>query len=115
MAEEEYVAERKLVGNLEALDEPAVEATLPAAHGHSDEEALGVLEAMRAAAPDDPFWKGVAEMEPDASGARVRFHEPLVPRDLNVDGVRVECHLHDREALAAAREAAGRAACAARA
>jgi oligopeptide/dipeptide ABC transporter ATP-binding protein len=105
MAEEDYEAERELVGNLDVLDEPAVEATLPAGHGRSDEEALGVLEAMRAATSDDPFWKGVADMQPDASGARVRFHQPLEPRDLDVDGVRVECHLHDREALAAAREA----------
>ena len=83
-----------------------MEATLPAAHGHSDEDALRVLEELRAAAPEDPFWKGVAEVQPDASGARVRFHEPRVPRELDVDGVRVECHLHDPEALAAARAAA---------
>ncbi|MQA75119.1 MAG: ATP-binding cassette domain-containing protein [Solirubrobacterales bacterium] len=106
MAEEEYERERELVGELDSLDEPAVEASLPAGPGHTDEEALGVLEAMRAEAPDDPFWKGVAELQPDGSGARVRFHEPLVPRDLEVDGARVECHLHDPEALAAARAAA---------
>jgi peptide/nickel transport system ATP-binding protein len=106
MGKEEYEAERELVGDLDVLDEPAVEATLPAAHGHSDEDALRVLEELRAAAPEDPFWKGVAEVQPDGSGARVRFHEPRVPRELDHDGVRVECHLHDPEALAAARAAA---------
>ena len=106
MGEEEYEAERALIGDLDTLDEPTVEATLPAAHGHSDEDALRVLEELRAVAPEDPFWKGVAEVQPDASGARVRFHEPRVPGDQDVDGVRVECHLHDPEALAAARAAA---------
>jgi hypothetical protein len=62
---------------------------------------------MRADAPDDPFWKGVASTEIEATGVRVRFHEGLEPRDLDLDGTRVQCHLHDPEALEAARRARG--------
>ena len=34
----------------------------------------------------------------------MKFHEGLEPRQLDVDGVEVECHLHDPDALAAARK-----------
>jgi len=68
---------------------------------------MKVLDAMRSDAPDDPFWKGVAGTEVESGGVRVRFHEPRDPRDLDVAGSRVQCHLFDDEALAAARELGG--------
>ena len=43
----------------------------------------GVLEAMRAAAPDDPLWKGVAETEALDDAVEVSFNhgaEPRAPR-----------------------------------
>ena len=32
----------------------------------------------------------------------IRWHEPVTPRAIDVDGVSVECHLYDEEALAEA-------------
>ena len=106
MPEPEYEAERELVGDLEALDEPSLEAVLPAASGRSSEDAMRVLEAMRADTPDDPFWKGVAEIGVVNGGARVRFNPGPEPRELAVDGTAVQCHLHDADALEAAQRAA---------
>ncbi len=100
--EDDYERERALIGDLDTLDEPATEALLPAAPGVGGAAAAEVLEAMRAAAPDDPFWTGVAATSVEAEGVRVRFHEPREPRDLEVGRSMVRCHLHDPEALAAA-------------
>ena len=104
-AEEDYEAERALVGDLDQLDEPALETVLPVADGRDAEEAIRMLDPMRVAAPDDPFWSGVAETTLDDRGVRVHFNPPLVPRGIELDGTRVECHLHDPEALAAAEAA----------
>jgi peptide/nickel transport system ATP-binding protein len=108
MPEAEYETDRKLVGDLDELDEPSLEAILPAGEGRFPQDALEVLGAMRASDRDDPFWKGVAETELSERGVRVRFNDALVPRSLDVGETRVECHLHDEEALAAARAASGR-------
>jgi oligopeptide/dipeptide ABC transporter ATP-binding protein len=105
LPEESYEAERELIGDLDELDEPSLDTVLPAGGGHTAEDAMGVLQAMRADAPEDPIWKGVAESGIDERGARVRFNEALVPRNLEVEGTQVECHLHDAEALAAAERA----------
>ena len=60
----EYEAERELIGDLDALDQAVVrDACCPLRGGHAGENAEQVLEAMRADAPDDPLWKGVAETE----------------------------------------------------
>ena len=107
---ERFEAERARVGDLESLDAPVTDALLPAAPGGSGEEAMGSLDALRADAPDDPFWKGVAAVEQEEGGARVRFHEPIDPREIADGDSLVRCHLHDEEALARAaaiREAAG--------
>jgi peptide/nickel transport system ATP-binding protein len=106
LPEEQYEAERQRIGDLDELDAASFEATLPAAPGHDASEALEVLESMRSDAPDDPIWKGTASVELADRGVAVRFHHGAEPRPLEVDGVRVECHLHDEAALAAARDAA---------
>jgi oligopeptide/dipeptide ABC transporter ATP-binding protein len=106
LPEEEYKAERELIGDLyELVEEPTLDAVLPAAQGRSAEEAMGVLDSMRAASPNDPLWTGVAEATLDERGARVRFNPGLEPRKLELGGVEVECHLHDPEALDAAKQA----------
>jgi hypothetical protein len=66
---------------------------------------MGVLEAMRRDAPDDPVWKGVADTGIAPGGASVRFNEALEPRHLKIEQTEVECHLYDDEALAAAERA----------
>jgi oligopeptide/dipeptide ABC transporter ATP-binding protein len=109
LSEEDYEAERERIGDLDELDEPSLDAVLPAARGRTAEEAMGVIEAMRRDAPDDPVWKGIAETELDQRGARVRFNEAIDPRHLVVEQTEVECHLYDSEALDAAARARERA------
>jgi len=65
-----------------------------------------VLDAMRAEAPEDPFWKGIASTETGADGVRVEFNHGVEPRPLDVSGVEVECHLHDPDAIEAAERVA---------
>jgi oligopeptide/dipeptide ABC transporter ATP-binding protein len=108
MPEEEYEAERRIVGDLDSLDAPATVAHLRAGAGHSGGEVLELLERLRAAAPEDPFWKGVAGIEAHLNEAVVRFHEGMEPRDVRSGETVVECHLHDADALERARELAGR-------
>ncbi len=81
---------------------------LPAGGGAA-ENAEVVLEAMHEHAPDDPLWKGVAKTEVVNDGVAVSFHPGLEPRKLEVDGVELECHLHDAEAMEAARELGAKA------
>jgi peptide/nickel transport system ATP-binding protein len=106
---DQFEQERARVGDLDGLDSPASEALLPAAPGESGEEAMSVLDAMRADAPDDPFWRGVASTEVVADGVRVSFNEPIDPREIAEGEALVRCHLHDEEALARARELRGEA------
>ena len=94
-----YERERALVGELDDLDVAESEAFLPAADGGSGEEAAGVLEAMRADAPADPFWSGVASTSVEPDGVRIGFHTPREPRDLEVGRSVVNCHLHDPGAI----------------
>ncbi len=95
-----------MIGDLDELDEPTFDARLPAGGGHSGADAGEVLAAMRSATPDDPLWKGVAETEATDDAVEVSFNHGAEPRRLEVDGVEVECHLHDPEALEAAKRAA---------
>ena len=106
LSEQEYQREREMIGDLDELDQPTFDSRLPAGDGHSGEDAAEVLEAMRSAAPDDPMWKGVARTEVAGDGVEVEFNHGAEPRPLDVDGVEVECHLHDPEALEAAKRAA---------
>ena len=106
LPEEDFERERAMIGDLEELDQPTFDSRLPAGDGHSGEDAAEVLAAMRSAAPDDPIWTGVAATEVVADGVEVEFNHGAEPRRLEVDGVEVECHLHDPEALEAAKRAA---------
>jgi oligopeptide/dipeptide ABC transporter ATP-binding protein len=102
LEEREFEAERALVGNLAALDQPGTECVLPAGAGKRGEDAKRVLDELRAEAPDDPFWKGVASATSEPHGARVRFQDYVDPRQVEAGPVRVLCHLYDDEALARA-------------
>jgi oligopeptide/dipeptide ABC transporter ATP-binding protein len=100
--EGEYQAERAVIGDLGSLDEPGTEARLAAASGHSGAEVAEVLEKLRRDAPDDPFWRGVREVETGEGQVVVRFHEPIEPREVQAGEAKVLCHLHDPEAIAEA-------------
>jgi len=105
MPEAEYRAEREVIGSLEPLDEPAMSAVLEPASGHAPREVLELIHRLRADAPDDPFWKGVAEVRERGGAVAIRFHDGLEPRDVEAGRSRLECHLYDPEALAAAERA----------
>jgi peptide/nickel transport system ATP-binding protein len=102
LSEAEFEEERKLVGDLDALDEPSTDALLEPGPEAGPEDAGSMIGRLKAQDPDDPFWTGVEETSIEEDGAHVRFHNPVEPRTLDVGGATVECHLHDPEALAAA-------------
>ena len=107
LPEPEFEAERAAIGDLDDLDASATRARVPAAAGHHGEEVLEIVERLRADAPDDPFWRGVAEVSAEPGGVEVSFHEGIEPRNLPVGESRVECHLYDADARARAREVSG--------
>jgi oligopeptide/dipeptide ABC transporter ATP-binding protein len=108
MPEPEYRAEREVIASLEPLDSPATTTRLEPASGHTAAEVSGVIDRLRADSPEDPFWKGVAAIGAEDGGVTIRFHDGLDPRDVHAGPSRLQCHLYDEEALAAA-EAARRA------
>jgi hypothetical protein len=59
-----------------------------------------LLAELRKSTPEDPFWRGVVSVEPQANGVTVRFHDHVTPElqpvvDV-VDPVEVACHLYRR-------------------
>ena len=105
MPEPEYRAEREVFGSLDPLDVPATSARIEPASGHSPVEVADIIERLRTDAPDDPFWKGVAAIEAEDAAVSIRFHERLEPRDVQAGESRLQCHLYDEKALAAAEAA----------
>ncbi len=109
MAEPEYRAEREVLESLDPLDAPATSARLEPASGHDAAEISEIVERLRADAPEDPFWKGVAQMGVEDGAFAIRYHDGLDPRDVRVGESQLQCHLYDEEALAAAEVARGEA------
>ncbi len=109
MGEDEYEAEQAAVGDLSALDAPATHVRLRPAGGRG-QEALAVLERLRAADPAEPFWKGVRAVQAGEDDVEIEWLEPLEPRLVSAGHVQVECHLYDERALGAAEAAAAEAA-----
>ena len=103
LPEPEFETERALIGDLDALDDPATECVLPSASGKRGEDVKRVLDALRAEASDDPFWRGVASVATEPHGVRVRFHQGIDPREVEAGPARLRCHLYDDEALARAK------------
>jgi len=101
-AQELYEAEQSVMGDLTALDEPAAHVRLKAGSGHSGAEIVALLDSIRQASPDAPFWKGVKRINAEGDHADVEWHEPIAPRPLDHGTTTVECHLYDEDALAEA-------------
>ena len=98
LSEEEFDAERAVLGDLGALDSSEREVVIPAGSGHEGGDVMAIFDSIREAAPDDPLWRGVESMEAAGDGVRVRFRASLEPRPLDIGGAVVRCHLHDPEA-----------------
>ena len=101
-AQEDYEAERALMGDLSALDEPATHVRLKAGAGKTGGEIVGLLETIREESLDAPFWKGLRRVSADGQFADIEWYEPIAPRPLDQGDTVVECHLYDDEALAEA-------------
>jgi oligopeptide/dipeptide ABC transporter ATP-binding protein len=93
VAEEEYERERAEIGEPVELD-AGMRVRLPDARAGSG-AAAALLGEIRAADPDEPFWSGVHDVEPESDGVRVDFGEPVDPLLRDVGQVQVACHLHD--------------------
>ena len=105
LPEEQFEAERAVLGELGSLDARATDdVRLDAAPGHGGDEVFEIVERLRQDRPDDPFWRGVAEVRAEPEALVIRFHEGIVPREVSAGRSQVRCHLHDPEALARARE-----------
>jgi peptide/nickel transport system ATP-binding protein len=109
MPEPEYRAEREVIGSLDEMNVPSTSARIEPASGHTTAEVAEIIERLRIDAPDDPFWKGVAAIDTEGPAVSIRFHEGIEPRDVQEGPSRLQCHLYDEDALAAAqRDAAAR-------
>ena len=109
MPEPEYRAEREVIGSLDEMNVPSTSARIEPASGHTTAEVAEIIERLRIDAPDDPFWKGVAAIHTEGPAVSIRFHEGIEPRDVQEGPSRLQCHLYDEDALAAAqRDAAAR-------
>jgi oligopeptide/dipeptide ABC transporter ATP-binding protein len=91
--EGEYERERAVVGDPIELDAGA-SARLPDVQAGSG-AAAALLADIRRDEPDEPFWRGVRALEPEPTGVRLDFNEPVDPALRDVGQVRVACHLHD--------------------
>jgi oligopeptide/dipeptide ABC transporter ATP-binding protein len=93
---EEYEAERPLFGDLEALAAVGSNSKVRVeAHGGATGGDLhSILERVRTADPDEPFWTGVRSMTPDADGVEIEWNERREPRLVQSGPVEVECHLY---------------------
>jgi peptide/nickel transport system ATP-binding protein len=102
MAPEEFERERRLVGELDALEGVTEKALLPAGDRASGGQVQELIDSLRTSEPDARIWKGVREVNAVQGGAVVEFHEAMEPRHLLDGAVEVECHLYDEEAKARA-------------
>jgi peptide/nickel transport system ATP-binding protein len=103
---EAYDAERALVGNLGDLNTSGDVARLTP--GSGDAQALhALLERIVADNPQEPFWRGVADITIEAGQVVLRFEPGVDPGLLQVGAVQVACHLHD-PAYVNQRQATGR-------
>ncbi len=91
---EEYDEETRLVGSLDHLDDSATEVTFG---DGSPAEIRALIERMKAETPDEPFWKGVASIDDDGKGVRLRFVDGEDPALRRAGGVDVACVLYPDE------------------
>jgi oligopeptide/dipeptide ABC transporter ATP-binding protein len=105
MPEPDYRAEREAIASLDPLDIPATSARIEPASGHTSAEVAEIIERLRTDAPDDPFWTAVAAIETGSDAVSIRFHDGIEPRDVQAGKSRLQCHLYDPDALAAAEAA----------
>jgi peptide/nickel transport system ATP-binding protein len=97
LPEEQYERERALIGDLAQVDTPASSVEVPAGKGCHGRDVVELLETVRADAPDDPFWRGVRDIQAADGHARVEFQPAHDPALKQQGRVQVACHLWDPE------------------
>jgi oligopeptide/dipeptide ABC transporter ATP-binding protein len=87
-----FTEERELTGDLDHLDDSTTDARLGS--GPRARAVAQLLERIRAENPDEPLWRGVDEVVPEADGVHVRFHPGVDPALRRAGGVEVACVLY---------------------
>lgn len=87
-------ADKRVLGKLDALDEPSQQVSLGKGRAA---EAKALLERIRDENPEEPMWTGVDSMEVTDAGVEVRFHESEDPRLRRDGSVDVACVLYPGE------------------
>ena len=87
-----YERERRLVGDLDRLDEPTRTATIGS--GGSASDVRRMLDTIRQERPEEPLWQGVSDIGEGSDGVTVRFHDGVDPALRRSAGVDVACILH---------------------
>lgn len=84
---EDFHRERRIVGDIGALDEAALTAVLPAGPGHGAQDVAALLQRIQSQDAQEPMWSGVRSVDTEPGGVRVRFREDCVDPPLyQVDG-----------------------------
>ncbi len=101
--DDEYDQQRRVVGELSALDEPSVQAHVPAGSGHTAEDVNGLLDRIRDEDPREPLWTGVRDVRAQDGGVAVDFRDDYVDPPLyDVAGQHVACLLYRDNPVASA-------------
>jgi oligopeptide/dipeptide ABC transporter ATP-binding protein len=87
-----YEKEQALLGKLDGLDEPAESVTIGT--GSNAAEVRRMLDSIRAERPEEPFWKGVADISEGPNGVTLTFQTGVDPALRRSGGVEVACVLH---------------------
>ena len=91
----EFDQQRRVVGNIDALDVPAVRAHLPAGVGHTAADVKDLLDQIRTDDPREPLWTGVRDVRPGEGGVTVDFRDDFVDPPLyDVGAQQVACLLY---------------------
>lgn len=89
--QEDYERERAVVGDLERLEVPSVEAELPAGSGSAG-DLIDLLGRIQAEDPEEPMWSGVSQIRETDKTVQVDFNDDFVDPPLyDVAGVKVAC------------------------
>jgi peptide/nickel transport system ATP-binding protein len=86
-----YEIERPFFGDLESGIEDVHGRLRIAGQG---DKMLAVLERVKEADPDEPFWKGVLGMRSTGDAVEIEWHEWREPQLVPAGAVQVECHLY---------------------
>jgi peptide/nickel transport system ATP-binding protein len=89
---ETYEDEKAVIGDLDPLDEPALDARL--GQGGNAGRVRGILDRIREENPQEPMWRGVASLDEEGDGLHVRFKPGEDPPLRPAGGVQVACVLY---------------------